>query len=602
MKILERFGQWIISLFFLLATWCFWAFIHPELLSYNEQLQMFLFKWNYLTERISVAGGVADYISEFIVQFYYWPAIGGFILALLLTLLQRLLWSVAKGLGVRSYVYPLSFIPVAALMAFLVNENALLSFAVSIVISIAAGRLWMCINNTLFRTITLLVLTPLLYWAAGPISIILLGIILSCYSTDGKTTRLATITNCIGYLVLFIGSALLAYNQFPYELSRLFCGINYFRYPDVYPYTLITTATVTLLYTPLMTAIGRKGYEGKSYSLWLVASYALGLVSFMAVPYCSDKKQLDAIEYDYLVRTGRWDDIIKKAEKENPESPIGVSCLNLALYNRGELCDRLFEFYQNGSEGLFPRFQRDFTTPLPTAEIFYQLGMVNSSQRYMFEAQEAIPNYRRSGRMTKRLAETNLINGKYDVAKKYLRQLQSTLCYSTWAEQTLELIGSEKAINEHPIYGQMRKKRYSEDFLFSDDEMDQMMGLLFVKDKSNRMAFEYLLCSELLDCNMQRFMQYFQLIQYVDYNSLPKAFQEALIFNWTQTHNSLEGMPAGIDSMVRSGMIEYINIFKSNPNSPALREGVYGSTFWGYFTRNNDKMQNNNTQPTGSQQ
>ncbi|MCO7111572.1 DUF6057 family protein [Bacteroides uniformis] len=69
--------------------------------------------------------------------------------------------------------------------------------------------------------------------------------------------------------------------------------------------------------------------------------------------------------------------------------------------------DRMFEFYQNGTEGLLPEFQRDFTSPLPTSEAYYHLGMVNTAQRFTFEAMEAIPNFNKSGRCFKRLAETN---------------------------------------------------------------------------------------------------------------------------------------------------------------------------------------------------
>ena len=45
----------------------------------------------------------------------------------------------------------------------------------------------------------------------------------------------------------------------------------------------------------------------------------------------------------------------------------------------------------------------------------------------MFEAMEAIPDYKKSGRAYMRLAETNLINGQYAVAAKYLRALQHYL-------------------------------------------------------------------------------------------------------------------------------------------------------------------------------
>ena len=111
--------------------------------------------------------------------------------------------------------------------------------------------------------------------------------------------------------------------------------------------------------------------------------------------------------------------------------------------------DRMFEFYQNGTEGLLPEFQRDFTSPLPTSEAYYHLGMVNTAQRFTFEAMEAIPNFNKSGRCFKRLAETNLINGQYEVAAKYLRLLRKTIFYRDWAEDAMTYLYNEEKINAH---------------------------------------------------------------------------------------------------------------------------------------------------------
>ena len=143
--------------------------------------------------------------------------------------------------------------------------------------------------------------------------------------------------------------------------------------------------------------------------------------------------------------------IIQKAEKKHPESPFSMTCLNLALAKQGDLGDRMFEFSQQGTGGLLPAFVRDFTSPLPTAEAYYHMGMVNTTQRYYFEAMEAIPNYQKSARCIKRLAETNIVNGDYKVAEKYLLLLQKTHLYEEWAENAMTYLGNEEKINVHPL-------------------------------------------------------------------------------------------------------------------------------------------------------
>lgn len=72
MKYLSRHIGFILSLLFAVAVALFWAFPYRCALSYQEQYRnLFLFTPSYFTERISVPGGLADYVAEFITQFYY---------------------------------------------------------------------------------------------------------------------------------------------------------------------------------------------------------------------------------------------------------------------------------------------------------------------------------------------------------------------------------------------------------------------------------------------------------------------------------------------------------------------------------------------------
>lgn len=51
------------------------------------------------------------------------------------------------------------------------------------------------------------------------------------------------------------------------------------------------------------------------------------------------------------------------------------------------------------------------------SDMAYQLYWTNIAQRVAFDAMEYIPNYNKSGRALKRLVETNIISGHYDVAR-----------------------------------------------------------------------------------------------------------------------------------------------------------------------------------------
>lgn len=207
--------------------------------------------------------------------------------------------------------------------------------------------------------------------------------------------------------------------------------------------------------------------------------------------------------YDFMARNAMWNRIIQKAQQQAPRNQVSVVALNLALAERGGLVENMFKFPQNGIIGLLPGFSNDYVSPLVTSEALYRLGLINTAQCYVFEAQEAIPDFQKSARCYKRLAETNLINGDYAVARKYLNALCHTIYYRTWAEQTMALLGDEEAINAHPEYGALRQMRSNQDYFFGGNTLQQILGRQLESNPENRMAAQYLEAVYLLTKNRQ---------------------------------------------------------------------------------------------------
>ena len=591
MKQLAKYGKPLLSLLFGVAVMMFWAVPYMGGLCYQEQLQMFLFDKNYFLERIILPGGLADYLAEFLVQFYYMPVLGAAFVALLLMGIQGAVWGLMRQYGTKHDFpgYLLSFVPSVVLWCFMGDPNVLLSFVVALWGAMGMAWIHNRFHNRLVKVVFELVSTALTYWLLGPVVFVYAALVMADTLQRGKQKE--KLFSAIGYaaaiLVLTIAWILLTTQTLQYPLYRIFAGLNYYRYPGVVSSKLFVVMALAVVIPLLgMVKIQKPILLKLQQSKVVIAcSYLLLIVaSFFGIKATFDEMTYELIDYDFLVRTEQWNKIIEKAEKKQPTTPLGVSCVNLALSQQGVLADRLFEFYQNGGEGLFPTFTRDMTSPVSTSEIFYRLGMVNDAERYMFEAQEAIPNYRKSARMTRRIAECELINGNYKVAAKLLRRLQKTLFYSDWATETMALLGYEKTINRHPVYGKLRKFREKkQDFLFSDREMDQMLGLLFLNDKSNKMAYEYLMCYELLQRDMAKFMQYYPLGKFVGYDHIPRSFQEILIGNWMKTHSDPRSIPYSVDAQTVNNTLGFIQIYMNNPKDPQLEAQPYVTNAWHYM-------------------
>lgn len=563
-KFLSSYWKIGLTILFGLAVFLFWRLRYPFVLTYQEQFQLFLFDSDFFVERISEPGGLARYIGEFLTQFYNSPTLGAFILAILFMVFQRLTWILMRP--IEHFYYPLSFLPAVILMYAMGDENIMLSYLVATIVAMTTIVGWKHITwetnaSKTIKWALITVMIPLLYWLIGPI-VVLVAICIMPVS-----------------VIWAIACILLSTHLTPFPLSRLAIGISYYRFPDVIPYMLIAIPAVIAL---LRWAFRIKKISQHHYGPipTVIFTTLIIVLSMVLVPHGYDTKKYELIEYDYLVRIKDWKGIIAKAEKQMPDLPMSVCATNLALAMTNQLGERAFDFYQRGSEGLLPPFERNFSTTQLTGEVYFYLGLVNTAQRFAFEAMEAIPNYNKSGRMVKRLVETNLINGQYDVAKKYLQMLEKTIFYRPWAQQTMAMLNDTKQIDSHQLYGTLRQFRLEDDFLFSEDELDKICGQLFMHNHDNQMATQYLLMAPLLDKDISRFMQYVKIVQNrVNYN--PRICQEAIAFAFMQQR---EPLPQGIvNPFIQQNLNAFSSVYSSGGQGPQALER-FRNTLWYYIT------------------
>lgn len=547
----HKYAHAALTALFGIVAFLFWRLVYPHALVYQEQYQLFLFDCTYLLERISLPGGAAAVVAEGLTQFYNHPTIGAVIQSLSLVTIQMVTWQLMKRMGQQGTAYISSFIPSLLLWYVLGDESVLTAYSLSLLIVLIA--MWLHSNSPWY----VLTIIPITYWIAGP-----LMLLYAFYATI-RLIRKKSFAIGLSILLYAIFCIAISAQWLPYPCRRLFAGLFYYRFVDIYPYWLWAIPIVCLLVSNL-----------RPHPFVTIAP-------MLIIPFGFDAKKYELMEYDYLVRRQQWDAIIAKAEKQQPDLPMSVCATNLALGMKNQLGQRTFQFYQHGTEGLLPKFERDFTSPILTGEVYFHLGLVNTAQRHAFEAMEAIPNYNKSGRLVKRLAETNLINGQYKVAEKYLKMLEKTVFYRTWAKDKLQLIAHEEQIDKHPLYGRMREIRLQDDFLFSDIELDKIFGQLFMQNPKNQLAIQYLLIHPLLNKDTHTFMNYLTVVQnQVAYN--PQICQEGIAFAYMQRQQT---PPRGL---VSENIIQSLKRFaqvysQGGQNSPQLE--AFKGTLWYYLMK-----------------
>ena len=435
------------TLLFGVAVLLFFGLAYPHHLHYQEQYQLFLFDWDYVWDIVRLPGGVADLLGRFCTQFFLFAWVGALIIAVLLSLVQLLtlrMFNVQRSTFNVQWAYALTFVPSFLLWLFLLDENALLGGVWAVLLTQLAFCGLLRLPDGWLRRILIFVAFFILYWIA-------------------------------------------------------FGGNHYYRIPNTFP-TLFYAAWFSAMIIPLAVHLlkvqdlfGRR-QQIIHYSLFILTFIVFGTIIWENANLKAEK----VMQYDFMACHQQWNRILATVNAEKPNNQIGVTVQNLALAMHGQLAEHLFDYNQNGIAGLLPDVQSDATSPIPTAEAFYQLGMIYVAQRTVFEAQEAILDFQKSARCYKRLAQTNLIIGSYEVARKYLTALQKTLFYRDFANETLPLLGNEEAIAKHPEYGRLRQCAYGEDFYFSDHTTPEMLESLFFSNTDNHLAYQYLVAYYML--------------------------------------------------------------------------------------------------------
>ncbi|MBQ8046685.1 MAG: beta-carotene 15,15'-monooxygenase [Prevotella sp.] len=479
----------LLSFAFAWMVFLFWGARYFFVLSYQEQSQMLLLTWDYLVARLAAPGGLSCWVGEFLTQFYFLPWIGALLLSLIYVAIQRLTWQLARREGASDGYYPLSFVPVLAVWCCMADEAVLLSFPLSLAVVLALCLLLR--QGKSFGKLAvpaLFIAVPVVYWLFGTVVYIVALYVAICWTRHARPCwkGMTAGISLLAWTLLTVWMSLFV-TVFPFY--RLLSGLPYYAFQTVVSWAVLSVMLLTALTPFVLSWLPRRQLKGSFIAALALAVAAIG---YKCVAGQYQKESMDVMEYDALVRAERWKAILEKAQTDSHPTEMSVACADLALYNQGMLLTHLGAYRQIGPKGLFLSMETDMLSAITVGEIFYRLGLVNESLRFFYDAQETIPTYNKSARLTARMAEIELVNGQYDVARKYLHLLQKTLFYRHWAEDRLALLGDEQAINSHPVYGFLRKCRLEENSLFQPALMMETLQKLYRHNHDNRMAAEYM--------------------------------------------------------------------------------------------------------------
>ena len=148
-------------------------------------------------------------------------------------------------------------------------------------------------------------------------------------------------------------------------------------------------------------------------------------------------------------------------QKDKQNWAMGLVAVKLAQWKTGALSDEGMRQFMAS----YGKLDHPINICMKS-DLFFHLGLVNASRRYAFEFKQLIANGNQSGRMLKRLAETELVSGHEQLARKYLYILHDATFYRQWAEDVLPLTRSVKLLDAHPLYGPLSHSFPEKDVMY----------------------------------------------------------------------------------------------------------------------------------------
>jgi len=128
-----KYYSTIVIVFWAIACWCFFQFWYPYHFFFQEQNQLFLLSWDYISTYFEKPGGIAFLVGDFLTQFYYYLYAGATILTLCLLLTGVFLYQALRNYKVKR---PIALLITIVLMTFMAVCHFSASYRLSSTIAI----------------------------------------------------------------------------------------------------------------------------------------------------------------------------------------------------------------------------------------------------------------------------------------------------------------------------------------------------------------------------------------------------------------------------------------------------------------------------------
>ncbi len=589
-------------LFFFLFLFFYFLLVFDSSLYYHNHQPIFLFYKTYLKEFLSYPGGPAELITQFFLQFFYFNLLGSLVLSTLSLSVFIIVYKIIKKIGDFKYSLILSFLPVSLLLIVQNHYNYQLMLTFKYLLALIFFLVYLKIPER--YKVFFILLSWLIYYILGGwyyLFYIVLCVTREFFFSKHSGKYIYAVLNSLVYFIypyiavrylfmIYFKDAYLyimpdRFYGWPFNFERNLYFYLFFLSLPVLQIALFVYLKNTKVKVKQQKVKKQKKLPARVHLISHISTQTIFIILavILILKFSFDRQEKKKVQFDYLAEQGRWEEILNLAlETEEYDALVNFN-VNRALYHAGQLLDNLFGFPQMlGVDGLFlENVPRQCATP--AIDLYFDLGHIKAAEVLAYEGQT---NFVYHPRMLKMIVVTNIVEGKYGVAKKFLDLLNKSIMHKKWVKHYRSYLLDKSLIESDSLIQLKRKLMPEFDFFIAiGDRSDENLIELLKENENNKMAFEYLMAYYLLDYRLEDLLEHLDKFKRLGYRRYPNCIEEALL--------SIEfiypSKKVKFDYSINQQTIERFRQFNSILSSfgskerakEALQQGFY-HTYWYY--------------------
>ena len=546
----------------LVISWVLLFTKAPFRLDFKEQISIFLLGADRTNPAV-----VSSIVGDLLTQFYS--------VRLLAPTLSVLLFAAAYTGLVRFFRLSdperqdsliLLTVPILFEGYFITFPNYPVSATVGLALSIWAACALAHFNESKYSHVIYGLSVPVMFMIAGSHALTMALLLVFLKRKEGMGPIISIV---MGIVLMMICGRL-------YNLTLL----QTFLYPVCPGYIIPHNALLLLLPWIVLVVMILSLYYDR-YLAFVKKNWMLPLVLIICTPISEglgDDELERTVKIGTLAYKNKWDEVKTMASSKKTNfyrsfywnlcnARDGLLADNLLQGDWGSSSDILFLETGKGS----PYFSMMYYT-----DALLEMGDVSQATDCALLAQTVMPGHY-STRMLRRLAEIAVVTGDYALATKYLNILLCTRNHRAWARELLDCIEVDDIPEQYLVW---RLRTAPVDHFFVQGDIRSSLSIIASESPVyNFVAIDYLLCSYLLDKNVNTFIKLYEKYYLGELDrivSVPDLYQEALLVNVTSRESLMETVEKyHISQRV---VDKYLSMMEANASVKELR-----GTYWHYI-------------------